>query len=219
MVRIVRVRAHPAILGCEERRQGSEGDGLRTIDAQPPFARECDRHTFRVDACGPHDTRNAHRGGRRRLHGIPCELRCVRACGEGHRDAHVGTIRPFTALLCGDRGERRIHDAATRPGCKPDLPSPRNRRKLLPVRPTGKSEKAERPRPPQAENHPNPNLSLERTRPFGLGWDPTPRKLSESAAGDAETVTDSRFDTQSERDKIEKLPGGPALSRNAEWPI
>jgi hypothetical protein len=26
-----------------------------------------------------------------------------------------------------------------------------------------------------------------------------------SAAGDAETVTDSRFDKQSERDKIEKL--------------
>ena len=36
--------------------------------------------------------------------------------------------------------------------------------------------------------------------------DPTPRILSMSAAGDAKTVTDSRFDKLSERDKIEKLP-------------
>ncbi len=56
------------------------------------------------------------------------------------------------------RGITRVTDA-TRPGCGPDLPNPRNPRNLLLVRPTGRKRRGREPRPPQAENHPHHNSS------------------------------------------------------------
>lgn len=162
VMRVGGVCAHPSVPRREESRFRREGPGLPGVQTEPAFARVGDGDTIGVDigratSCEERRRRIRCRDGR------DSECEDGRACRtQGIAVAHGPTLR--RDAWGAEDGPTEIRGIpgftpATRPGCGPDLPKCQNPRNLLLVRPTGKSEKAGRPRPLKRRTTSNPNSS------------------------------------------------------------
>ena len=195
VVGVVRVCADEPVARAEERGERCESDLRAAVPSQPSLTGVGDRQANGIDGGGfvePGEARGRRRGAH---HGTRCQRRDVGAGRKRHHRAHNATLR------CAWHTQA---NPATRPGWRADLPDTWEPRNLLLVRPTGKSEEPEGLAPSSGEPlHPEP--LIERTRPFGLGWDPHSSKpVEDGCRSDSSGATDLTGHEMGS--KIEKLP-------------